>query len=231
MFDVEKRIEQWREGLVGSELLRRSDVNELEGHLREEMEHLKTGGLSVDEAFLVARRRLGDTAALEAEFAKVSPHRRLTSRLSWMATGVLAYYLALYVSMCLYNASTVLGYVIGLRNPYLTLLACATLAGAFAGMGTLLWRRLASHYASDGAGRTSVSVRLGLLAACVIVAMSFLSLFWRSLLFRIVPEEGVSEIAVAEGWVTSLWFFFMPFLLVGLIALLARRDRRRAEVA
>ena len=232
MSDVEKRIEQWRVDLAGSELLGRSDVRELESHLREEMEHLKAAGLSPEEAFLVARRRLGDLAALEEEFAKVGPHRRLTSRLSWMATGVLAYYLALYVSMCLSNASTVLGYAAGLRNPYLALLACAMHLAAFAGIGTLLWRYLASHCASHAAaGRTSISVRVGLFAACVIVALSFLSLFGRNLLFRIVPGEGFSQIALAEGWVTSIWFLLMPFLLVGLIALLALRDRRRAEIA
>jgi hypothetical protein len=57
------RYEQWRTHLAGSELLGNSTVNELEGHLREEMEHLKTSGLSDEEAFLVAQHRLGDTAS------------------------------------------------------------------------------------------------------------------------------------------------------------------------
>ncbi len=230
MSDVTRRIEQWLAALNGSELLSHSDVTELEAHLREEMEHLRTAGLSDEEAFLVARRRLGDPASLEQEYAKVSPFRRLSSRLSWMATGVLAYYLALYVSMCLTNASTVLGYTVGLRNPYLTLLACTMHLGAFAGIGALLWRYLVSHWTSRATvGSTSISVRIGLLAACVVAALSFFSLFSRSLLFRILPMESVSQIALAEGWVTSIWFTFMPFLLAGLIAVLAVRNRRRAQ--
>jgi hypothetical protein len=68
MSDIERQIEQWRIGLAASELLGNSDVSELENHLREEMEQLKTSDLSDEEAFLIARRRLGDTEALAAEF-------------------------------------------------------------------------------------------------------------------------------------------------------------------
>ena len=50
MSDIEKRIEQWREELAGSELLGHSDIAELENHLRDQMEQLRTAGLSDDEA-------------------------------------------------------------------------------------------------------------------------------------------------------------------------------------
>ncbi len=44
-----------------------SDVDELESHLREQIEQLQVSGLSDDEAFLVAHRRLGNTAVLECD--------------------------------------------------------------------------------------------------------------------------------------------------------------------
>jgi hypothetical protein len=230
MSDVEERIEQWREDLAGSELLGRADVSELENHVREEMERLQAAGLSGEEAFLLARHRLGDPASLEEEFAKVSPHRRLTGRLSWMAIGILAYYLALYVSICLSNASTVLGYLVGLRHPFLSVVACAMYVAAFAGMGALLWRYLASHAASRVTKRKApISLAVGLLAACAIVALSFVSLLSHTLAFRIIPSEGSVQVALAQGWVSSMWFTLMPFLLVGLLALLALRDRHRAQ--
>jgi len=76
MCDVEKRIEQWRARLAASETLNNAEINELESHLREEVAGLRKLELSEEEAFLVARQRLGDTADLEGEFAKVYGHRR-----------------------------------------------------------------------------------------------------------------------------------------------------------
>ena len=81
MSDVEKQIEQWRAGLASSEMLAETDIRELENHLREEIDHLRSRSLSEDEAFWVARHRLGDPAALENEFAKLRPHRWLLHRL------------------------------------------------------------------------------------------------------------------------------------------------------
>ena len=221
MSDVEKRIEQWRAGLAGSELLGGSDVSELENHLREEIEHLKTSGLSDEEAFLVAQHRLGDTAALQDEFAKVSPHRRLANRLSWMATGVLSYFLILHLSSCVTNASTVLGYKVGLRNPYLTLLACITHAVAFAGIGALAWRYFAARSPSEATARkTSTSVHMGIFAASAIVALYWVENLGHYLLVRTM-SPGLVQPLMAQRWVSFGWAMLMPFLAVGLIAIVA----------
>ena len=230
MFDVERQIEGWRAHLAGSELLGGSDVDEMESHLREEMEHLKAAGLSGEEAFLLARRRLGDAAALEEEFAKVRPHRQLIQRLFWMAAGILSYYLALYVSICVTNMATALGYTAGLRNPFLSVFACVLHVAVFIGIGGLLWRYLDSSASKAITRRTPVPLRVGLCAACTIVALSFVSLLSHSLMFRVMPSRGFTQVAVAQGWVSSIWFTVMPFLLVGLIALLVLRDRRRTAI-
>lgn len=95
MSDVEKQIEQWRVGLGNTEALGDRDIHELESHLREEMEHLKSLPLSDEEVFLVARHRLGDTAALDREFSKVNVHRRFLQRVCWGIMGVLLYFAAL----------------------------------------------------------------------------------------------------------------------------------------
>jgi hypothetical protein len=231
MSDVEKWIEQWRDGLAGSELLGGSDVNELESHLREEMEHLKTSGLSDEEAFLVAKHRLGDAATLEEEFAKVNPHRRFANRLSWMAIGVLGYFLVLHLSLWATNASTVLGYMVGLRTPYLTFLACATQVAAFAAIGALVWWHLRSRSASQTTvRRVPISVRVSIFAACAIVALWWGdNLFFHYFLVRTMPIRDYGQFALASGWASFGWGLLMPFLVAGLIAILALRDRRRAE--
>ena len=89
MSDIDKKIDRWRSTLANTQATTDSDIYELESHLREEMEHLKSSGLSDEEAFLIAQRRLGHTSALEEEFAKVATPRRLPAHLWWVMAGAL----------------------------------------------------------------------------------------------------------------------------------------------
>jgi hypothetical protein len=234
MHSVDKQIEQWRNGLAESELLASSDVSELENHLRDEMGHLKTSGLSDEEAFLVARHRLGDTAALAEEFAKVSPHRQLANRLSWMATGVLAYLFVFKLSECATYTATLIGYAVGLRHPYLGVLACAAQVLAFAGIGVLMWRCHVPDSPSQATTRRApISVRAGLsglFAACWVVAAWWIKSFYHVYLMRTMPRPTFRVFMEAQSWAKLGWAMLIPFLAAGLIAFLTIRDRRQAEV-
>lgn len=70
MPDMERRLEEWRRAALAS-VGRREIVEELEAHLREEIDRLTAVGRSQEEAFAVAAARLGTPPALAAEFAKV----------------------------------------------------------------------------------------------------------------------------------------------------------------
>lgn len=67
---LEARIAEWREYLRRRQAIAPVDVAELEDHLRELIERLTAGGLSPDEAFLVAVKRMGALNALSREFAR-----------------------------------------------------------------------------------------------------------------------------------------------------------------
>jgi xanthosine utilization system XapX-like protein len=67
---LEQQIEAWRAHLRGSGAITRSDAAELEDHLREQIDSLQGDGLSEDEAFLVAVKRMGAIDALTREFAR-----------------------------------------------------------------------------------------------------------------------------------------------------------------
>ncbi len=67
---AEKQIDQWRAYLCGSRAVTGRDAAELEDHLREQMASLAEQGLSQDEAFLVAVKRMGAIDALTREFAR-----------------------------------------------------------------------------------------------------------------------------------------------------------------
>jgi drug/metabolite transporter (DMT)-like permease len=67
---LETRIGEWRAAILRGRAVDESDADELEGHLREQVADLETAGLTGDEAFLIAVRRLGQVDQLTAEFAR-----------------------------------------------------------------------------------------------------------------------------------------------------------------
>jgi hypothetical protein len=66
---LEDQIDQWRSYLRRRPAIRPMDVEELEDHLRGQIDALVGAGLSPDEAFLVAVRRMGAQDAIANEFA------------------------------------------------------------------------------------------------------------------------------------------------------------------
>ena len=67
---LEEQIGQWRSYLLRRQAIHSVDVAELEDHLREQVATLVDAGLSTDEAFLVAVKRMGALDALSREFAR-----------------------------------------------------------------------------------------------------------------------------------------------------------------
>jgi hypothetical protein len=72
---LEQQIEAWRAHLRGSRAISGSDASELEDHLREQIDALGDQGLSREEAFLVAVKRMGAIDALTREFAREHSER------------------------------------------------------------------------------------------------------------------------------------------------------------
>ena len=67
---LEAQIARWRTWLRRQPALRPEDVDELEGHLRDQIAALLEAGLAGDEAFLVAVKRMGRLDAVSREFAR-----------------------------------------------------------------------------------------------------------------------------------------------------------------
>jgi hypothetical protein len=70
MESVESQIAEWRAYVANAPGLNGRDVDELEGHLRDQIGELNAAGLADDEAFLVAVKRMGDLDTLSREFAR-----------------------------------------------------------------------------------------------------------------------------------------------------------------
>ena len=72
---LEQQIDAWRGHLRRSQAIAGSDAAELEDHLREQIATFRGQGLSEDEAFLVAVKRMGAIDALTREFAREHSER------------------------------------------------------------------------------------------------------------------------------------------------------------
>jgi hypothetical protein len=72
---LEGQIDQWRSYLRRRQAIRAADVEELEDHLRGEVAVLRGAGLSENEAFLVAVKRMGALDAISNEFAREHSER------------------------------------------------------------------------------------------------------------------------------------------------------------
>jgi hypothetical protein len=70
MDGVESQITEWRAYVAKAPAVNGRDVDELEVHLRDQITELAAAGLSADEAFLVAVKRMGDLDTLSREFAR-----------------------------------------------------------------------------------------------------------------------------------------------------------------
>jgi len=72
---LEDHIAQWRAYVRRRQAIHGPDVEELEGHLRDQLAALTEAGLAGDEAFLVAVKRMGSLDALSREFAHAHSER------------------------------------------------------------------------------------------------------------------------------------------------------------
>jgi hypothetical protein len=70
MENVESQIAEWRAYVGRAPGINGHDVDELEDHLRHQIAELSAAGLTADEGFLIAVKRLGDIDGLSREFAR-----------------------------------------------------------------------------------------------------------------------------------------------------------------
>jgi hypothetical protein len=91
MYNLELAIENWRNGLLAQESILSENIEELEDHLRMSTSQLVKHGLSEDEAFLIASKRIGASFNLNIEFGKINSIALWIQRLRWMVLGILLF--------------------------------------------------------------------------------------------------------------------------------------------
>jgi hypothetical protein len=90
MFDPEKAIGEWRRQMVIAGVRSGEVLNELEGHLRDDMARQVQSGLSPEGAFDVAVQRIGKSDTLAIEFEKAALTKGVRERKMKLLCIVLA---------------------------------------------------------------------------------------------------------------------------------------------
>jgi hypothetical protein len=242
-FDLNAAIRQWRDSLGRSPQFRAENLDELEAHLRDSVSTLQGGGLSDEEAFLVATRRLGSAAALAPEFSKVNAREIWLNRLLWMLLGIQLWGLIGSVSGMLSTAGyyllvggmTLFGYQIE-SAPSHTLLgnvavapavsffsmSVLTLLAVTAGIGWLL--RWKSSGVSRAARRRGWLVA-GAVAVCLVMLLrTVIAVAGTTVLARMLPQEALGTAMSSMSLASLASSTFITIVLITLTVLLVRRQ-------
>ena len=76
MFDLDQAIAEWRTQMAAGGVKATEMLDELESHLRDEIEQQELAGANRKQAFEIAVQQIGQAAALKEEFAKVGTRTR-----------------------------------------------------------------------------------------------------------------------------------------------------------
>jgi fumarate reductase subunit D len=98
MFDLQKSINDWRLQMLAAGVKYPAPMDELELHLREEIDRLMESGLDEPSAFTTAAKNLGPAQSLRDEFKKV---KATPSRRRWLAFEILFLFSALVYPLML----------------------------------------------------------------------------------------------------------------------------------
>ena len=90
MFNLEEKITSWRKQMLAAGIQSPVPLEELEIHLREEIEQLMQSGSNAKMAFESAARKIGRGYALQTEFAKVGGVEKSASWEKRIALFILA---------------------------------------------------------------------------------------------------------------------------------------------
>lgn len=95
-FNIADQVNDWAESLKARPSLTESDIEEMKCHLFDSCEALMEKGLSEEEAFVLAKMRMGDSPELDEAFMEANQPVLQMRRSLYILAGVLVYFAAYY---------------------------------------------------------------------------------------------------------------------------------------
>lgn len=220
MFELNEALRKWRDSLKGKNTLLETDIKELESHLLEEREILKGKGLSEEEAFRIASRRLGETGELSREFSKVDGNHIWGQRLLWMAMGLLSYLLMNHLIQLTNGICVTIAAANGVKGYNLRVVS---IASAFSLMGSAVFGYFAivSRYGislrerifkSAGTAKRRMFYLIGFIGLITIMILSKIPT--HLIAARYMIPRSMGEFHMVSAIASMLWSPIFPVLLV-----------------
>ena len=235
VFDLNEHIAQWRGALARSETLANSDLDELEGHLREEIQNLRASGLSEEEAFLVARHRLGTTCALAEEYAKVNRAAVFRGHCFWAAAVLFGYEVARLVGSAASSLAVFLAGAVGIRGYRLTAVEAIVQALSFGAVILILYVIVRRHHTlGESFSRMACSLRgkLFLFAGALVVIVVALAghFLATAAAVRVLGARESGALALLGRYRGLVWIVVVPLILLAVVIKLRPRGTAGAEL-
>ena len=229
-FDLNEAIEAWRREVGDAGALRASDIAELETHLRDGFGELRAGGLSEDESFLIARRRLGGEELVQ-EFAKVNPNAVWAERAKWMMLGVLGFevFWSVLNSACALVQMVVVRFVVGPAGSFWN--QALTTGATLVLFGYVLTRLVRGKWRLGGFGRFVALRHPAVLAICVglmFLAEKALQSIQMIVATAYLDSYGYRNMIVTSGYL-NYGLAFITLVLLAAASAIAHRRTARAE--
>ena len=89
MFNLEQSIAAWRQQMLAAGIKSPAPLEELESHLRQEIERQMRAGTNEHDAFEIAAQQIGEAGGIKAEFGKIDADHA-SRPLAWLAWGSFA---------------------------------------------------------------------------------------------------------------------------------------------
>jgi hypothetical protein len=125
MFYLEQSIAEWRQQMLAVGIKTPVPLEELEGHLRDDVERQVREGLGEQQAFEIAVERIGQASFLKAEFKKAAglDESRGRKRAGFVFASLLGFYSLVITCVLCRDGLTLNERVLGFASVIITLLS------------------------------------------------------------------------------------------------------------
>jgi cation transport ATPase len=215
MPDLEERIAEWRRKMLAAGIKTPVPLDELESHLRDDVEQQARLGLGPQQAFETAVQRIGHANRLKVEFKKVGGMNTLRpGKLLGLACGVIAGSFSLMILRTLVTAP----------EPSFV----ARMLGLAAVVTTILgWRYSHKFLPVIRSQRTRTAIGI----ACCLLASAWMALLIQFILPHLVAVPAGEEISVGRVLNVFLWAMTLVAVLSGVAYGLEKVARKQAQTA
>lgn len=207
MRDLDKQIADWRR------TLRPEMQEELEAHLREEIERLMRSGISPEQAFELAVSKLGQPTALRAEFDKLEEMRRAkwkpATLAQWACIAISLLSAVLLIPRISHGRMTLLlaSHVLPVTIGYVTMFLIGGLATCYVLADWFQQTRSNRHYALRRTTLQLATISAILTAVGIVLGMIWAKENWGRYWAWDPKENGALLVLLCGVAITALrWF-------------------------